>query len=223
MPESVHASGEMASLHFVIDDRAPARVLWAAARILGAMGPKEQAAWVQKNWKAIHAAAEFLSTWADARRGTPLYAEDPVGLSDALTQDRLFAQFAGMLGAIRLAEAGKQMVPEAWRNCAAQLGALVQEVVSSPERWHSGEALILESEGLPDAVIAAAYDATLAKLREAAPRSADVDAGLIFQAGVLAGKLGKTQDEIIGSVARRIAPNSGADSAVAARVLLGLR
>ncbi len=153
MPESVYTSGEPASPHFIVDGRGPARVLWVADRMLQSREPQARTVWVTTHWKSIEATGEFLSTWRDARRGAPLYADDPLNLSDAETQDRLFAQHAGISAAIRLAEAAGEAVPEAWRNRQNELADLCAWVLQEPRRWVPGGSLVLETEGLPADVL----------------------------------------------------------------------
>ncbi len=185
MPESLYTNGEAASAHFIVDDRGPARVLWVADRILRARGPLVRAAWIQTHWKPIEAAGEFLSTWFDARRGAPLYADDPVGLSDAETQDRLFADFGGMSAAIRLAESAGREVPEAWRVRREQLRALTEWVLKEPGRWMPGGSILLETSGIADPVLKSFAELVSRQIvTQIGPDESDI-ARLLLQAATL--------------------------------------
>jgi len=224
MPESVYTNGELASPHFVIDDRGPARVLWVAERMLASRGPNARAAWVQSHWKAIEAAAEFLSTWADARRGAPLYAKDPVGLADAETQDRLFAHFAGISAAIRLAGIAAKEVPQAWRVRRDQLQALCEWVLEEPGLWMSGGSLLLETQGISETTLASCAESCSRRLATLATSDREAAARLLLQISILKGEIGERAFEA--ALARLRVPNDGIlaapDSLVSAEILLAI-
>lgn len=226
MPESVYTNGELASPHFVVDDRGPARTLWVADRIVRARGSEARSAWVQRYWNAIEAAAEFLSTWADSRRGAPLYSDDPVGLGDAETQDRLFAAYAGMSAAIRLAEYAGRDVPESWRVRRGQLQALTEWILKEPGKWVPGVSLLLETEGISESVLGQLAKECSRQIGSQPGLDGEKLARLILQSAILQGA--KSNAEGLEAALGRIAgegvgtPNSP-DALISAEILLALR
>jgi hypothetical protein len=153
MPESIFTNGDPASPHFIVDDRGPARVLWVADRTIQDRSGEARAAWVRKHWKVIEAAAEFLSTWMEPRRGAPLWSADPIGLADAGTQDRVFAAYGGISAALRLAAYAGKPAPESWTARRAQLRAMTEWILTEPGKWRNEDALLLEVEGFSDEVL----------------------------------------------------------------------
>jgi len=218
MPESVYTSGELASPHFVIDDRGPARVLWVADRFARGLKDVDRRGWVQRHWEAIEAATGFLCAWSDPRRGAPLYSADPVGLADGVTQDRLFAAYAGISAGIRLAEHAGEMVPEPWRNRQDRLRELIEWVIAEPGRWVPGASLLLDTDGIAPESLDRLHRACIQPIHGELDREAK--ARLLLQRAIL-GRSGRNdaglQDEI-----RAFADNAGAvpDSLIAAEIIL---
>lgn len=232
MPESLYTSGTIASPHFVVDDRAPGYVLGMAKWILhDRLTIDAYQQWVKGDWPVIEAAGEFLSTWADARRGAPLWCDDPIELSDAKTQDRLFAAYAGISAAIRLAQNVQEPVPDAWRARQDQLRELVEWVLTTPGKWQVGDALALELEGLSIGTLLQLHESTVQRLENPIGLSARQLASLLFQATLLHNHapehFSHPSDRVILDVLARIGDTTsvgyaGPDSFVSAQVLLAL-
>ncbi len=230
MPESVYTSGEIASPHFVVDDRAVALTLWAIVQ--AKMPIDTRAAWLKEHWPEIEAAGEFLSTWADARRGAPLWCDDPIELSDAETQDRLFSAYAGMNAAITLATWAEQPVPAAWISRRDQLHDLIEWVLTTPGKWIPGESIMLELTPLSSDLIQRLYEDTTRRLENPIGLTARPLAALLLQSSLLhardAGIAPLPAERVVVDVLTRLGdPNhpayAGVDSLVSAEVLAALR
>jgi hypothetical protein len=181
LAESFYANGEPASPRFIVDDRGPARLLFAAERYVMSLPDDQRRAWITRHADRIRAAAEFLTGWADRRRGAPLWCADPVGLSDAVSQSRVFDQYAGVSAAIRVFRAIGQDVPETWTQRRETLGGLADWILTTRSAaWSPARALVLEFRDLPGPSHEALSAQTLAAL--GAGRDHDYEQGAMVAA-----------------------------------------
>jgi len=229
MPESVYTNGEIASPHFVVDDRAVALTLWSMVQEKTPI--EARITWLKQHWPEIQAAGDFLSTWADARRGAPLWCDDPVELSDAETQDRLFAAYAGMNAAVRLATWAEQPVPAAWTARRDQLHELVEWILTTPSKWIPGESIMLELTPLSSDILQRLYEDTIRRLENPTGLTARPLAALLLQSSLLHARdpgIAPLPSErvVLDALTRMADPNhpayARADSLVSAEVLAAL-
>lgn len=185
MPESFYTTGELASPHFIVDDRAVGRTLWATGNLMDAIDTQTARNFTRRYWPQIAAGADFLVAWADQRRGAPLWCEDPLQFADSVTQERIFDAYAGMAAAIRLASVADRAVPEPWRRRRNVLRELVEEVLTAPTAdWSPGAPVLYEWEGLSAAARVVASEKTARRMTELTGLGG-VEAGALLLQAVL--------------------------------------
>ncbi len=216
MAESFYTNGEIASPPFIVDDLGPARVLYATWRHAQRMAPADRDAWLARHAEAIDAAAEFLSTWADARRGAPLWSKDPTGLADTATQIQVFDHLAGITAAIRLREMRGQPIPQGWQLRSETLLDLAEWIMTTPSAgWSPGPAVVWELDGFSRPL----QHATANAARAALP--AETNPGVVLSLAIQLSQIGEeTGSDAVWQAVARAVPDMPLNDAEASVLVL---
>ncbi len=142
LPSATYTDGVDASPHFLVDDEAVAWLLWAIGEHGGFVPERRRNDFFESIWEPLVLCTDFLADWKDSRRGAPLWAEDPITLSDTKTRERLFASKLGLDAAIDVATAIGRTPPGPWLDRQRQIDNLVRGLILDGEiQWRVGEPL----------------------------------------------------------------------------------
>ncbi len=142
LPSSTYTDGVEASPHFLVDDEAVARLLWAISEHGKFLSESRRNEFFESIWESVVLCTDFLADWKDSRRGAPLWAKDPITLRDTKTRERLFASKLGLEGAIDIATAIGRTPPESWLDRQRQIDNLVRGIaLAKGIDWRVGQPL----------------------------------------------------------------------------------